>query len=315
MNRPLYYACILGLLAGLWGSPSFDAELSPEQKEAIRQVQAAPKRGLLYQVKSGTNLVYLFGTIHVGKKEFYPLNVRVTQAMANSKVVYFETNIAETDAQAKAMAAVAQLHDGKTLADVLPESLMKKVDAELYLLGMPRAQAVKMKPWLLGTLLELTVAARAGFDPNLGAESYLLGLARGMHKTIDGLESWDEQFATFAKLTDEEQQEFLAEVIDDVDSGRGATAITALAEAWASADRAQVEQALARLRAEGGDSQIGNRVMQLAIDDRNTLMADRITDILRYAPTSFVAIGAGHLVGANNVIDLLRKRGFQVDEF
>jgi hypothetical protein len=53
---------------------------------------------------------------------------------------------------------------------------------------------------------------------------------------------------------------------------------------------------------------------QRIFDSRNVKMADRITTILRSGAPSFVAIGAGHLVGSGSVVDLLRARGFTVRE-
>jgi uncharacterized protein YbaP (TraB family) len=43
-------------------------------------------------------------------------------------------------------------------------------------------------------------------------------------------------------------------------------------------------------------------------------MADRIADIARSGPKSFVAVGALHLVGKEGIVELLRRRGLVVRE-
>ena len=36
---------------------------------ALEARQDVPRRGLLYEIRTGANTVYLFGTLHVGKPE------------------------------------------------------------------------------------------------------------------------------------------------------------------------------------------------------------------------------------------------------
>jgi uncharacterized protein YbaP (TraB family) len=47
-------------------------------------------------------------------------------------------------------------------------------------------------------------------------------------------------------------------------------------------------------------------------DDRNARMAERIESIARSGTPAFVAVGAGHLVGPDSVITLLRKKGLSI---
>ena len=57
---------------------------------------------LIWEVRSPTNTVYLFGTIHVGARKMYPLSPAVEQAYAASHVLALEAD--PTD-QAAALAA------------------------------------------------------------------------------------------------------------------------------------------------------------------------------------------------------------------
>ncbi len=41
-------------------------------------------------------------------------------------------------------------------------------------------------------------------------------------------------------------------------------------------------------------------------------MADRIAELARSGPKSFVAVGALHLVGKDGIVDLLHRRGLVV---
>ena len=51
---------------------------------------AAPNRGALFKVTQGAQTLYVFGTIHVGAKDFYPLEPRVAGALKKAPVLALE---------------------------------------------------------------------------------------------------------------------------------------------------------------------------------------------------------------------------------
>src|SRR5258708_12834114 len=61
------------LLASFASSVAADAPALDRPRDAPRQAETAPKRGLLYEIGGGAATLYLFGTLHVGKPHFYPL--------------------------------------------------------------------------------------------------------------------------------------------------------------------------------------------------------------------------------------------------
>jgi len=69
------------------------AERAPLAREG--DSDALPKRGILYEARSGAATLYLFGTLHVGKPDFYPLDARTNRAFAASSVVYLELNLSD----------------------------------------------------------------------------------------------------------------------------------------------------------------------------------------------------------------------------
>src|SRR5215813_10942777 len=65
------------------------------EKAPARLAEGSARRGLLYEIKSDAGTVYLFGTIHVGKPEFYPLDAKVNNAFAASSALYLEVNLSD----------------------------------------------------------------------------------------------------------------------------------------------------------------------------------------------------------------------------
>ena len=49
-----------------------------------------PNRGALFKVRQGANTLYLFGTIHVGAKDFYPLEPRLAAVLKQAPVLALE---------------------------------------------------------------------------------------------------------------------------------------------------------------------------------------------------------------------------------
>ena len=277
---------------------------------AVEARQDAPRRGLLYEIRTSANTVYLFGTLHVGKPELYPLSRQTNLALEASERLYLEVSLTDATSVNVDTAAAAMYGDGTTLDQKLPAALMEKVSARLARYQFPQEVALKMKPWMLGQTLLLLEAKRRGYDPELANEFYLMDYARAAHKEILGLETLSEQFAIFDRMPQAQQQAFLEQTLSEIEDSRFEARLKAMVDAWANADARALEAELQSERTQ--DSVFAGILLPRLIDDRNRVMADRIADIARSGPKSFVAVGALHLVGKGGIVELLRRRGFTV---
>jgi uncharacterized protein len=296
----------VALLVAAYAATAIAAAPAP----AAEASQDAPKRGLLYEIRTGAYTVYLFGTLHVGKPEFYPFSRQVNLALADSQRLYLEVNLTDTTIVNADTAAAAMYGDGITVDQKLPAALMEKVTARLARFQFPQQVALKMKPWMLGHTLLLLEAKRRGYDPELASEFYLLGYAGAAHKEILGLETLSMQLAIFDRMSQAQQQAFLEQTLSELDDSRFGARLKAMTDAWANADVRALEDELQYEKTQ--DSVFASILLPQLIDERNRAMADRIADIARSGPTSFVAVGALHLVGKDGIVELLRRRGFAV---
>ena len=76
--------------------------------------------------------------------------------------------------------------------------------------------------------------------------------------------------------------------------------------AWEKGDAAQLEALLNESMEEAPV------IFKRLVTDRNQRWAPQIEELLRGKENAMVIVGAGHLVGANGVVGLLRKKGFKV---
>jgi uncharacterized protein YbaP (TraB family) len=297
------------LLAPAFASTAVAQAPAGEPPAARVETKDAPRRGLLYEIKSGANTAYLFGTLHIGKPEFYPLDPPTNAALGASSRIYLEVNLSDAGALVSAMQA-AVYPGTTTVADSLPSSLLDKLRARLSDYPISPASVLKMKPWMIAHTLLLLEAKRHGYAPELASELYLLSYAASEHKEILGLETLADQFAIFDRLSPSEQQVFLEQTLAELDDSAFESRLKALIDAWANGDAAALERAL---RAERERASIyADTLLPRLIDQRNLAMAEKIEKIVRAGSQTFFAVGAFHLVGKDGIVELLRRRGLAV---
>lgn len=272
-------------------------------------VFSGDSKSFLWKIQSKTNTVYLLGSIHLFKKELYPLNKNIEDAFDQSAIVVVEANVSsgrQIDLQ--------QLVDKAIYAD--DDTLEKHVSRETFELIKKRAEGLgaplelinKQKPWFLGLMFSSVEFLKLGFDPNYGIDKHFLSKAAGKKQIVE-LESVDYQINLLSKLSDQDQELFLVLGFKDLDTfGRD---VDKFLQAWASGNTKEIERIMTRSVTE--DSRL-SLIYQIIIDDRNKNMASKIEDFLKTKETYFVIVGAGHLVGEKGIVEILKKKGYQVDQ-
>jgi uncharacterized protein YbaP (TraB family) len=301
-------------LAALFLFPALahaDAPLVPPDAQTLRQqVEAAPKRGLFYEVSDGTATLYLFGTIHAGRPEFYPLNSIVLDAFRSSKYLAIEADVSDQAANAKLIAEHAVYPDDDSLDRHVPPAVIKKLQPVLEKNNIPMAQMSKLKPWTVAMTLDYVVISQAGYSPAYGAEMFLVGAAKALNIPVVEVESMQIQVAIFENLTPSEQTEFLSNTLDEIVSGEGAAELRTIEDAWAHADEKALTKAFADSVAQLPPE--AKFLDQKLIKDRNVFMTQRVDDYLHSGSQYFVAVGTGHLVGEDGIVARLRAKGYKV---
>jgi uncharacterized protein YbaP (TraB family) len=268
-----------------------------------------PNRGTLFKVQQGGHTLYLFGTIHVGTCEFYPLEPRVAGLLKKAPVLALEIDPLGDPQQ---LARAVQQHgiSAKGAAALSPawrqrlERLLRQYHVE------PEAVAT-MKPWLLASLLTVSEFAAQGYEASMAVDAYLARQAHDAGQKIVELESADSQMALFDRMTPAEQLVFLQEAIASIEDQEQVNQAREIAEAWRTADSKALE-ALA-LKAEQDDTFSGRFVQKVLLEGRNPALADGMVKLLARENNCVAAIGILHLVGKYSVPELLRKRGLSVE--
>jgi uncharacterized protein YbaP (TraB family) len=85
-----------------------------------------------------------------------------------------------------------------------------------------------------------------------------------------------------------------------------------MVRAWTSGDAQAMESALSD--AVPPDPSLAPIVKKL-FDERNVKMLSKIEGYLNSNGSYFVIVGAGHLVGERGLVELLKSRGYVVEQF
>ena len=275
----------------------------------VQDVFPQSQKSFLWRVRSKTNTVYVLGSLHLSKKEIYPLNQKIENAFDQSDILVVEANvndIKKVDIQKLAESAFYPAND--TLEKHLSAGTYEWVKKETSGLGIPIELIHKQKPWFLSMTLVALGSLKLGFDPNYGIDKCFLKKAEGKKKILE-LESLDYQIDLLSNFSDKDQELFLLYTLKDLSIME--KELDKLTQAWTTGDTKGMESILTRSVSE--DKRL-SFIFEKLIYERNRKMVSRIEEFLGTKETYFVIVGAGHLVGNQGIIEILKGKGYLVEQ-
>jgi uncharacterized protein YbaP (TraB family) len=268
----------------------------------------AADRGALFKVSASGHTMYLFGTMHVGLPEFYPLEPRIAAAVAGASTLALEVDLARAPAE---VARAMQEHGLRAPGTDPSPELKARLQRALERAHIDPGAVAPLKPWLVAALLALAEFSAQGYRAELAVDGHLAQLARANKVKVLELESAGAQLALFDRLSGAEQWRLLEEGIAAIESGKQHAQARQLALAWSTADQAALH-AIAE-RAEQDTTVSGKFVQEVILGERNGPMADKLAQLLAREERTVAAIGVLHLLGRHSVPALLRARGMTVE--
>lgn len=271
----------------------------------------AKRQGALFRVSREGQVSYLFGTIHVGAKSFYPLAPEVSQALADASELVVELDTRANDAFQAAVARHGMYRQGDHIARHVGPDTLARLTTALHALGITVSSVGHLKPWLLANILMGLELERSGFERTHGNEFVLLANAQSRGTTVTELESADYQLALFDTLSDADSERYLRESLAELSDGTSLRRARATIDAWNSGDVAALDALIPD--AVNGGTVMAEFTRRMLLGKRNPEMAARIETIMQGNKTTFVGVGLLHLLGADSLPRLLAQRGYRVE--
>jgi len=272
----------------------------------------ATDRGALFRLTLHGHVMQLFGTLHVGLPDFYPLEDRLTGALAEASTLALEIDPDQPRADLQeALRTYGMLAPGNPAYDSLPPLQKRRLDRLLQQGGLDAAFMLSFKPVLLATMLTLAEYTRQGYRTDLSSDAWLARQARRRHVRVLALESLGGQLALLDRLPVPDRWRFLEEMMDTIESGAQRTEAREVVRAWSTADRQALD--LIAAHCETDRSVSGRFVTEVLLKERNVGLADRLLQLLRAEDRTVAALGVLHLLGTGSVPELLAQSGVTVE--
>jgi hypothetical protein len=268
-------------------------------------VPAAAKT-MLFRVRapSGGATVYLLGSVHL-LPEASKLPAVVDSAFAKAGVVAFETSLDSVQMRAKELLAHAQYQNGATLRSSLSPAGAAKADSLLKTYGLSLDRFNQFKPWFVSFVMTELIMSKANFKGEYGVDAQLNARAKRAKKPVVGLEAVDFQLGLFDSLSPADQERMLIET-DPPDSS--VKHLLEIRDAWAAGDVPKLDSLV------NSDATYSASSLAILVTNRNKSWIPKIEQMLKGKSDALVVVGAAHLVGKEGVVELLKAKGYRVEQ-
>lgn len=272
---------------------------------ACAHASSSVPRPALWVIEDSDSRLYLFGTIHTLRPEDTWRDERIERAFAESQELIVE--VAEADDEAIMGQLFRQFGVDRQvdLSTKLDPECRADLEAAVAAYGANPQGTERLMPWLAALSFAQLAFAHSGYDVQLGVDLTLKREAEAAGMGIASLETAEGQMRQLAELSEAHQVAYLCDTLESAPT-LGAQ-LDRVRDAWLVGDTGAIAQEL-----EQGLSQTHPELYQAFFVARNQAMAQAILDRFQGAGASFVAIGAGHLVGDEGVLAQIESRGASV---
>lgn len=260
---------------------------------------------LFWQLDYQGKTSYAFGSIHLGEKHMYPLPQPIMAGFKASEALVVEVDLAKIKpADMSAMTMRYGVDDKRPLSSWLNPSTKKQYHQYCNKQQLPCDRFATFKPWLVGVTLMSISFSQSGFDSELGIDKFFIQRSKGK-KPIIALESAEQQLGLLSGLSGEIQQELLVQSMQSDNA-----MMLELINSWYSGD----EHKLIELFGQVHDKGLEKVFREQFLVQRNKTMVEKLMPQLKAGKQLFVVVGTAHLVGPDNMLALLKRRGVTVTQ-
>jgi hypothetical protein len=268
----------------------------------------AQEKSLLWQVSRDDKSIFLLGSIHYLRKENYPLNQTILNALDASKSLVLEIDLNRTSVESAQQATLekAVYRDGTNLAQNISPETYELASRRAVELGLDMRILNPMKPWFAALTMVAINLQRIGLDPKFGVDRHLAERAKSSGKPTSGLETLESQLSIFDQLSKQEQESMLRETVGELE--RLNRDINEIVQSWLKGDDNRLMTLLLTGMQEYPD------LYEKVLVDRNRRWVGNIEKLVQQGSGAMVVVGAAHLLGKDSVVEMLKAKGYSVEQ-
>jgi hypothetical protein len=260
----------------------------------------------VWVVRSSNATVYLAGSFHMLRASDYPLPAEFFRAYNDSRKIIFEVPPGETESPEymERFLSLATYNDGTTLKEHITTAAYAKAESFCKERNYPLEQYQFFKPTFLVMTLTVSEMNKIGADPQKGIDNFFKDKAVQDGKATGSLETVDQQISLLTSMDAGLGSDQILESIEELKQIE--VMLGELLAVWRKGDEAKMEELYIK------DLKLYPKLYQTLIVDRNNKWVRNIEVYLNGSGNTMVVVGAAHLVGADGLVNLLRKRGYKV---
>jgi len=269
---------------------------------------AAQEKSLLWKVSGDKGSVYLLGSIHYLKKENFPLNKTILAALDRSQrlVLEIDVNGVTPEVAQKVTLSKALYSDGTTLQQNISAKDYELARQRAEQLGLDMQVLNPVKPWFVSMTLVAFRLQQLGFEHSLGVDNFLATRAKNNGTPVSGLETLEYQIGVMDELSKGDQELLLRQSLSDLNLLD--EHIHGIVQAWLKGDANALEPLLL------GSMREYPGIHGKLIVERNRRWVPQIEKMLEQGGGVLVAVGAAHVLGKDGVVEMLKQRGYKLEQ-
>lgn len=257
-------------------------------------------------IRDADTEITLFGTIHALPKGVEWLSPAVAARLDAADTLVLEAVMPDDPAAlAPVINRIGMPPGVRPLAERVPAAALPRLTAAAVTAGVPMAALDRMESWLVAMTLSNAALTGVGIDAAAGVESTLTARAKARNAAIIGLETAEQQLGFFDGLPAADQGAMLLATIDEV--GTAKRDFDALLALWQAGDIEAIARDFDR------ETRATPLLRERLVVARNARWADWIAGVMQRPGKLFIAVGAGHLGGADGLLALLQARGLAAE--
>ena len=260
----------------------------------------------MWVARSSKATVYLASSFHMLRASDYPLPAEFFRAYNDSRKIIFEVPPGETESPEYMgkFLNLAIYNDGTTLKEHISSAAYAKAESFCKERNYPLEQYQFFKPTFLVMTLTVSEMNKIGADPQKGIDYFFKDKAMQDEKATGSLETVDQQISLLTSMDASLGSDQILESIEELKQIE--VMLGELLAAWRKGDEAKMEELYIK------DLKLYPKLYQTLIVDRNNKWVRNIEGYLNGSGNTMLVVGTAHLVGADGLVNLLRKRGYKV---
>lgn len=255
---------------------------------------------VIWRLATGSTPIHIFGGAPGGPEPWEP--GPLAEPLLRSPEFWSETP--EPGPEVPGLAIQYGLQPGHPLETWLDRSTYERANRLAESLGVAAGVLSAVRPWLACQLLQNAAREAYRFPAENSADAVMLHLAQQNGIPVrHEFPTIEDVFATFAALPREAEVEYLCVYLDELEAGP-APALERQ-RLWSIGDLSLAKADARRL------STAYPAFYEHIVVTRNRAWIPRIQELVDSGAGAFIVVGQGHLIGPDNVLELLAGAGLK----